>query len=297
MTQAVLTIGIPAYNRREPLRAVLERLVADNVHLLPQVEVLVIDDDSPDNSYEAAMAFNGVGNIRVLKNAVRAGFRGNFCKLIEHSCTEYLMYSCDDDFVVAQGIPALLDYLASASPAPAMLSTLFYDKGQVYRSNTEQILPIQLGEYRHCCSHLPGLVYNARLAKAIVPRIERFMLDPRNAYPQCCLALLMLLFGYPGVYFPVELVRTGFDLESGIEGYATVAQRWQQYLFFTELLEHLAANIGEERVAGYARQLLEIHRQSLFLVLGNAVSTERPDLAGVFIAGATAWLEKQKAGG
>lgn len=292
MSGALVTIGIPAWNRRDALCAVLDDMVAHGVHHLPQVEILVIDDHSPDGSYAAALRFNGVGNIRVVQNVERQGFRGNFCQVIEQTRTEYVLFSCDDDFVLADGVRGLLDYLARADPPPALISSLFYDKGAVYRANADEILPIPLGEYRHCCAHMPGLVFNARLARAIVPRIQGFLLDPRNAYPQCCVALLMLLFGYPGIYLPTELVRTGYDLASGIDGYATVAQRWEQFKFFDELLVHLGQSIGEPAIAGLAGQLLEHHHASLFLTLGSGVSYEKPGLAAAYLRGAAEYLQR-----
>lgn len=294
MSDAILTIGIPAWNRRDALCAVLDDMVANGVHLLPQVEIMVIDDQSPDGSYQAAQRFHGLGNIRVLQNAERQGFRGNFCKVIENARTEYVLFSCDDDFVLADGVRGLLAYLAGTDTPPALISSLFYDKGEVYRANAEEIRPIRLGEYRHCCAHMPGLVFNARLAKAIVARIGSYLLDPRNAYPQCCVALLMLLFGYPGIYFPRELVRTGYDLESGIAGYATVAQRWEQFTFFDELLQHLAASISDATPSSLARQLLEHHRDSLFLTLGSGVSHERPELTAAYLRGAADYSSRHR---
>lgn len=292
MDGALVTIGIPAWNRRDALCAVLDDIVAQGVHLLPQVEVMVIDDHSPDGSYAAALRFNGVGNIRVLQNAERQGFRGNFCQVIEQARTEYVLISCDDDFVLADGVHGLLDYLARANPPPALISSLFYDKGEVYRANAEEVRPIPLGEYRHCCAHMPGIVFNARLAKAIVPRIRGFLLDPRNAYPQCCVALLMLLLGYPGVYLPTELVRTGYDLASGIDGYATVAQRWEQFTFFDDLLVHLRQSIGEPAIADLAGRLLEHHRSTLFYTLGTGVSYEKPALTAAYLRGAADYVRR-----
>lgn len=292
MTAPLLTIGIPAWNRRDALCAVLDDIVAQDLHRLAQVEILVLDDHSPDQSYEAARRFDGEGNIRVRQNAARAGFRGNFCNLIEQARGEYLLYSCDDDFVLADGVRRLLGYLADAPAPPALISSLFYDQGKVYRANAEEVRPIPLEEYRHCCAHMPGLVINARLGKAIVPRIKTFLLDPRNAYPQCCVALLMLLFGYPAVYLPIELVRTGFDMGSGIAGYATVAQRWEQFLFFSELLGHLAASINQPAQAEAARRLLAQHHAGLFLTLGSGISHERPDLTAAYLRGAEAYLHR-----
>ncbi|GGY28892.1 hypothetical protein GCM10007387_08880 [Pseudoduganella albidiflava] len=292
---ALVTVGVPAWSRREALHAVLADMVATGLHTEPAVRILVIDDDSPDGSFDAVRHFDGQGNISVRKNAERQGFRGNFIRLIEQCETEYLLYSCDDDFVVTPGVVRLLEYLKTTPTPPALISSLFYDKGQVYRANDSQVLPIPLEEYRHCCAHMPGLVLNARLARAIVPRIEPFLRDPRNAYPQCCVALLLLLFGYPGIYLPVELVRTGFDLASGIEGYATVAQRWDQFLFFDELLGHLAGSITDADAAARARYLLERHRASLFLTLGSGIGHERPDLGQAYLDGAAAWLRRQGA--
>ncbi len=286
MSERIVTIGIPAYNRREALQHVLADLVKQGLHEMAGVEILVIDDDSPDGTHAAISPFDGVGSIRVLKNEQRAGFRGNFGKLIEHCRTEYLIYSCDDDFALRPGIEQLLAYLAKETAPPALISSLFYEKGEVYRANAESLQEISLYEYRNCCAHLPGVAFNARLARVVWGRLEQFMLDPRNVYPQCCLALVLMLLGYRGVYFPFELIRTGYDLESGITAYATLPERWKQFLFFSDLLDYLTTHIDAPEAQVKARELLELHKRSLFRTLGNGVSNEYPELAADYLAGA-----------
>ncbi len=286
MNEKLLTIGIPAYNRRQALGNVLNDMLGNGLGELPDVEILVIDDDSADGTFEAIRPLNGVGNLRILKNEQRAGFAGNFGRLIENCSSEYLLYSCDDDFVLKEGVLALLDYLKAESSPPALISSLFYDDGAVYRGNPNEVRDIGLHEYRDCCNHLPGIVINARLAKAVWSRLARHLLDRRNAYPQCCLALVFLLFGYRCIYLPVELVRTGYALESGITGYATVGERWKQFLFFCEFLTDLQSRIDDARIGAIVRELLESHKLSLFRTLGNGVSNEQPELARYYLQGA-----------
>ena len=286
MNEKLLTIGIPAYNRRQALEQVLNDMRGNGLCEVPDVEILVIDDDSADGTFEAIRPLNGVGNLRILKNELRTGFAGNFGRLIENCSSEYLLYSCDDDFVLKEGVLALLEYLKADASPPALISSLFYDDGAVYRGNTDAVREIGLHEYRDCCNHLPGIVINARLAKAVWSRLERYLLDPRNAYPQCCLAAVFLLFGYRCIYLPVELVRTGYALESGITGYATVGERWKQFLFFCEFLHDLESRIDDARIGAIVRGLLESHKLSLFRTLGNGVSNEQPELARYYLQGA-----------
>ena len=293
MTDKIVTIGIPAYKRREALGSVLDDIVNQGIHTVPGVEILVIDDDSQDGSYESALPYGRLPNIRVLKNDTRAGFRGNMGQLIRHCATEYLVFSCDDDFVVREGIEKLVQYLRGETAQPALISSLFYEKDQVYRANPEQVREIALGEYRICCAHLPGVAVNVRVAKAAWSRIEKYQLDERNAYPQCCLAAVFLLFGYRCIYFPAELVRTGYDSESGLVGYATLAERWRQYLFFCEFLLHLSEHIGDAEVQRKALVLLQKHKESLFLVLGSGISHETPELVTYYINGAIGHINQQ----
>jgi glycosyltransferase involved in cell wall biosynthesis len=290
----MLTIGIPSYRRKDALADVLEQAVASGVSQVSGVEMLVIDDDSQDGTYEHVLGFNGSGNIRILRNDYRRGFCGNFGRLIEECRTEYLMFSCDDDFIVRAGVDALVSYLRHETHQPALVSTLFYDKGEVYRSQPEGTSEIGLAEYRVCCNHLPGVVVNARLAKVLWQRMGAVLLDPLNVYPQCCLSALFLILGYRCVYAPMEVVRTGYALETGITGYATVKGRWDQYLFFHAFFEHLRTALVGAQYQENVAMLADAHDRSLFRLIGNGIFNERPDLVNLYLAGATEYASPDK---
>jgi glycosyltransferase involved in cell wall biosynthesis len=286
LIKTMLTIGIPSYRRKEALADVLNQAVESGVSQIPSVEMLVIDDDSQDGTYEHVLRFNGAGNIRVLKNDRRRGFCGNFGRLIEECKTEYLMFTCDDDFIVRAGVDALLFFLSNEVRQPALVSTLFYDKGAVYRSQLEGTAEIGLAEYRVCCNHLPGMVMNAPLAKALWQRLGAVILDPLNAYPQCCLSALFLILGYRCVYAPMEVVRTGYALDTGITGYATVKGRWDQFLFFHTFFEHLRTVLKDTPYLENTVLLADAHDQSLFRQLGNGILNEQPELVNKYLEGA-----------
>ncbi len=286
MAKKGLTIGIPTYDRCDAIGALLNRIVDAGINRIEDVEILVIDDDSPDGTFSRIEKYSGAGGIRVLTNPTRLGFQGNFLNVIAECDTEYVLYMADDDLVIEEGIRQLLQYIAAIPVDVALISSLFYRSGSIYRGNDKEIRLIGLAEFQSSCSHLPGIVLNKRLAMDVIDKLKPFLLDDYNVYPQCCIALMFLIQKLPCVYVPFEVARTGLDLPSRLTGYQTITGRWRQFLFFAEFMEHIAAMMEAPDEAERALALLEQHKRSLFRLLGAGIRAEAPEYAEYYLEGA-----------
>lgn len=289
-----ITIGIPSYNRKDALLDVLTRLAdACTPAHRERIDVLVIDDDSPDGAFEAVRALPVAadgGWLHVQKNTERAGFCGNFFNLIRNCRSDYLLVSTDDDWLDADAVLGLARDLGAAETAPAWVTTLFRTPdGRIYRGR-DAVGRIEAHEYRNCCNHLPGIVLNMAWARRLLPLIEPVANTRDNVYPQACFSLALLLLGAPCIYHPAEPVRTGHDLPSGIAGYSTLESRWRQFQFFDQYIGALQALSTADSFQQARTQIHQFHRQQLFRTLGNGLSEERPDLLPHFLDGARQYL-------
>lgn len=291
-----ITFGIPSYNRKQALVDVLSRFAAALTPAHREViDVLVIDDDSPDGAFEAVRALPfaaGDGWLSAQRNTERAGFCGNFFNLVRHCSSDYLLISTDDDWLDADEVLKLARYLADAPKPPAWITTAFRaPDGSLYRGRAE-VARVEPHEYRNCCNHLPGITLQTAWAQRLLPLIEPVANTRDNVYPQACFSLALLLLGAPCIYHPAEPVRTGHDLPSGIAGYSTLESRWRQFKFFDQYIEALRQLSPAEPFQQGRAQIHEFHRQQLFRTLGNGLSEERPDLLPHFLDGAQKFLAR-----
>ena len=269
--------------------------MADGVNLIPGVDILVIDDSSPDDTYARLQTISEKhANIRVIRNETRLGFQGNFVNVIRNCRSDYLVISADDDFLVGDGIRRLPDTIAALPESPALISSLFRDGDTVVRGQSDNSRAVRLEEFRNCCSHLPGVILNTRQAQQGCEIIGSMLLDPDNYYPQCCLSFLFLSYGLPCVYLPWEVVATGWNLQSGISRYSTLEGRWKQYQFFVGFMAAVAAALkaeGRSEEFDLAMKQLEIEKCYLFKIIGTGIQNERPEFSPYFAAGAMEYAE------
>ena len=113
----VLSVVVCTYNRSDILRSCLESLGAQSANP-ERFEVLVVDNNSTDGTFEMAVSFSGChGNFRVIReplqglsNARNRGWR--------EAQGRYVAY-IDDDAIASVGwVAAICDFIARCSVAP-----------------------------------------------------------------------------------------------------------------------------------------------------------------------------------
>lgn len=91
-----ITIAIPSHNNQDVISEAIKSAMDQEY---PLKEILVIDDDSSDNTFEVAIKSIGYNNtpLRVKRNENNLGIGKNLEKLMTECKTRYIIYLCADD--------------------------------------------------------------------------------------------------------------------------------------------------------------------------------------------------------
>jgi len=197
-----LTIGIPTYKRCEVLRATLDAMIAEGIHTLPGVEIMVRDNCSPDNTYAMLAEYKQRYGISISRNARNGGMNENIGGLLLSSTTDYFVLISDEEPVRRAPLQQMLDLIQEQSFA--FVSTVFMLEGKVYRGRTDMAARIAPTEFHYSSFYVSGLVFHTALAQRAWQDITAFVYDRRCAYPQTFLACV-LLARHGCYYLPLEL--------------------------------------------------------------------------------------------
>lgn len=111
----LLSVCIPTYNRASYLKETLENLFSFKEALLPQVEVVVCDNNSRDNTQEVLADFAAkYPNLRHFKNPQNLGFDGNMLEVFNKARGQYCFVLGDDDTLTQGALERLLGDIKEA---------------------------------------------------------------------------------------------------------------------------------------------------------------------------------------
>ena len=106
-SRPLLTIAIPTYNRAELLDLALSVLVPQ-AGLHPDVEVLVSDNCSPDDTPAVVGRYLGQARLRYRRHEVNIGSDANFLSCFDDAAGKYFWLCGDDDVIVAGALDRLM---------------------------------------------------------------------------------------------------------------------------------------------------------------------------------------------
>ena len=92
-SKPLVTVTIPMYNNERFIRQTIESILAQTY---TNFELLIYDDNSADESYEAASSFRD-SRIRVYKNKRNLGPEGNWNRAVQDVAGKYVKLICGDD--------------------------------------------------------------------------------------------------------------------------------------------------------------------------------------------------------
>jgi glycosyltransferase involved in cell wall biosynthesis len=280
----MLTVGIPTFNRREIVCRRVAGLIAEGA--LKQVEVVVIDDASPDGTHAALADLCANTPIRVLRNESNLGYAGNVLRLFGECHTPYLLVASDDDAVLVECLAPLARLLEERSPA--FVSTEFRFGDRLYRGG-HGAGPIEPAELLAASSHAPGLVYGVEECREAVAEVGTRLASGSAAahvYPQAMILAHLLLGGQRCLWWDRCAVEgaegpgepTGIRDAAG-SPYYDLAPRWEQV---KDLLDFLAERRPSATRPEAAAQMAAKVEEGLFWRLRAGIEHERPDLLAPF---------------
>lgn len=121
-----VSIVIPVYEKPEYTIACI-RSIANNKPSIPY-EIIVIDDNSPDNSTEKIAE---IKNLKIIKNETNLGFLKSCNTGIPHAKGEYIFLLNNDTAVLPHFLETLLEVFVSRADAGIVGSKLLYPNGML----------------------------------------------------------------------------------------------------------------------------------------------------------------------
>jgi abequosyltransferase len=114
ITEPLLTLAIPTYNRAGCLKELLSILL-DELTDEPRVELIISDNASPDETPSVVQDFVSRGlRVRYIRNAQNTGADANFLQCFEQARGKYVWLFSDDDLIVPGGLSKVLTYCEAA---------------------------------------------------------------------------------------------------------------------------------------------------------------------------------------
>lgn len=116
-----LTIAIPTFNRAARLQAALRQAFM-SIDGLADVQVLVSDNESSDNTRAVCAAYMDRPNFRYFRNPVNVGFDKNYLNCVQKSDADYVWVAGDDDELDSKAIARVLEHIRRHSPSMIVLN-------------------------------------------------------------------------------------------------------------------------------------------------------------------------------
>lgn len=232
-----LSIAIPTYNRAGVLKETLDTLIANGIHTLPEVDIMVRDNASTDNTFDLLTEYHEKYGITVATNARNYGFSENYGALLKSCTSDYLLLISDEDPVLKSGLDVLLNLLSNNDFAFA--TTAFFLNSRLYRGQTVQVNQLDITESFTSSFYISGLIYNTSVVRLLMPRIENYLYHPRCIYPQAYLATLILA-QFLSFSLPIPVAEKRHQAPGSNFGeYWKPEARRDQAAFYMEYLQYL----------------------------------------------------------
>lgn len=278
---AYFTIAIPTFNRADTILRRVEEILS--LRLPSDVNLLIVDNHSPDRTYERLVERFGDSDVRILTNERNLGFAGNFLQLIDEAESEYIVVLSDEDQLHADAFRELMEFCRRTSPN--MVSPRAQaGRNPLYRGRavTRGIEP---DEFESASFYLSGLTFAARAAKEAASVVQTLIPDNSAAtvYPQVLVTALLVARG--DSYFLDALVSSQAEVrettitEASGAKYNGVEGRWAQFKSFEEFfaLDHFATvgKSGRSRLEAMRERI----RKDILGLLIDAAAREAPAIA------------------
>jgi len=259
-----ITIGIPTFRRFESIVKLIDQIKASLV-LREKAKVIIINDSGNDydcieydNYFEKSDFSDNLIDCSYIKNEANIGYSRTFLRLFEECDTEYLLVMADDDLLIDDNFIEILDFLEKNKPDIASPQWLRNEKLYRGESITRKV---EAEEYKRCCGHAPGVIYNVKKASEFLPLLrERISMNCSAAltYPQVLLCISMMITYDNCWHLSYPIAKEGDALGSGIKDssgnhYGSFASRLQQAAAFDDFILSFKENDYRNRVLKQSR--------------------------------------------
>lgn len=275
----VLTVGIPTFNRRDAVARRLDELLAAD--LPPSIDLLVIDNASPDDTASFLLErFSGTA-VRILSNKENLGYAGNVFRLFDEAGAPHLVIDSDEDRIDVEGLAALAEFCAQHGPT--FVSPIAHvGANELYRGRAQTRL-IEATEFESASFYVSGLTYDVGFVRRHLGAVRALV--PSNSavtvYPQVALTALCVAAGRSW-FFDQTVTRQVESHETAIVDprgghYGTVAGRWSGFLGFEEFFAEAISSAQPDQQSALT-EMRQTLRSGLPALLLGAAAIEVPAL-------------------
>ena len=276
--QKLLTICIATYNRSEIVTNLIKSLLS--FELNNEIEILVIDDYSSDNTSENLSQFSDVSNVSVYRNQQNLSRARTQLKYFNLCKTEFLVELADDDYLLKDGLLELLDLLPKLDVD--FLSTRWsgWDGSLEPGRGSDKVQDVSLTNLRSASEHSIGCVYRA----SIIRHSEKYLLKRLDR--DCALAFfwhqnivlcMAMLNNLTFVSCPILLggyaqegsATSNFEDSNGNK-YFSLTSTFNKYLGLKEFYEDMLEQFPESPLFDELTILSNSHNLSLYNLIDDA---------------------------
>lgn len=111
MEQKLLSICFPTYNRAECIGEQLKRLSTVDKAVLEDVEIIVSDNCSPDNTKDVVTSYHSSLDFQYNRNEKNLGPDENYLYCFSHATGKYVWLVGDDDYLVPENLHVVIETL------------------------------------------------------------------------------------------------------------------------------------------------------------------------------------------
>ena len=278
--QKLITICIATYNRSKIVTKLVKELLS--FELNDEIEILVIDDCSSDNTFESLSQFSEIPNVSIYRNQENLSRARTQLKYFNLCNTEFLIELPDDDILFKDGLLELLALMPKVDTD--FLSTRWIDHtGLLYPGRgSDKVEDISLTNLRVQSEHSIGCVFRA----SIIKHSEKYLLDRLDRdcalaffYHQnivLCMAMLqgarlhsspILLGGYPQ-----DIVAPSNFIDSNGNPYYSLPAVFNKYLSMKDFYEDMLKQFSDSLLFNELESISHSHNLSLYGVIDDAFS-------------------------
>ena len=111
MEQKLLSICFPTYNRAECIGEQLKRLSSVEKSVLKDVEIVVSDNCSPDNTKDVILSYRSKLDFLYNRNEKNLGPDENYLYCFSHATGKYVWLVGDDDYLLPENLHIVIETL------------------------------------------------------------------------------------------------------------------------------------------------------------------------------------------
>lgn len=199
VTNPVLTIAVPTFERDKSLRKCLGLLLPLLIEHGEKLELLILDNASTDETASVVETFltalpPGI-KVKSFHHEHNIGMSENILACVERSAGTYFMFIGDDDMLYPEGLRSVLSLLERDDAGSSILQGHWPNYG-VSREQTDSIEPLESLDYFFFAGNASAAISRTSFMKEALKSFRKYKSLKGNIWPQTFL-IFHSVFAHP----------------------------------------------------------------------------------------------------